>query len=51
VAGVTPRATRLIIERVLEPMLDATDIPEGARFDRLALDVPVALVFQLRRPS
>jgi malonyl-CoA O-methyltransferase len=41
----------LVIERVLEPMLDATDIPEGARFDRLALDVPVALVFQLRRPS
>lgn len=41
----------LLIEHVLEPMLDATDIPEGAHFDRAALDVPVALVFQLRRPS
>lgn len=37
------------IERVLEPMLDPADIPAGARFDRVALDVPVALVFQLRR--
>jgi malonyl-CoA O-methyltransferase len=37
------------IERVLEPMLDPADIPAGARFDRSALDVPVALVFQLRR--
>jgi malonyl-CoA O-methyltransferase len=37
------------IERVLEPMLDPADIPTGARFDRVALDVPVALVFQLRR--
>jgi malonyl-CoA O-methyltransferase len=37
------------IERVLEPMLDPADIPVGARFDRVALDVPVALVFQLRR--
>ncbi|WP_448096391.1 class I SAM-dependent methyltransferase [Luteibacter yeojuensis] len=41
----------LLIERVLEPMLDATDIPRDAHFDRVALDVPVALVFQLRRPS
>ncbi|HEY4294048.1 class I SAM-dependent methyltransferase [Luteibacter sp.] len=39
----------LAIERVLEPMLDPTDIPEGAHFDRQALDVPVALVFRLRR--
>ncbi|BDU19099.1 class I SAM-dependent methyltransferase [Dyella sp. GSA-30] len=37
------------IERVLEPMLDPADIPVGARFDRMALEVPVALVFQLRR--
>lgn len=41
----------LVIESVLEPMLDPADIPKGARFDRVALDVPVALVFQLRRPS
>ncbi|MDQ0010794.1 malonyl-CoA O-methyltransferase [Luteibacter jiangsuensis] len=41
----------LLIEHVLEPMLDTTDIPGGAHFDRVALDVPVALVFQLRRPS
>jgi malonyl-CoA O-methyltransferase len=41
----------LIIEHVLEPMLDPADIPGGAHFDRIALDVPVALVFQLRRPS
>jgi len=39
----------LQIERVLEPMLDPADIPSGARFDRMALEVPVALVFQLRR--
>ena len=39
----------LAIERVLEPMLDPADIPDGAHFDRQALDVPVALVFQLRR--
>jgi malonyl-CoA O-methyltransferase len=39
----------LAIERVLEPMLDPARIPAGARFDRQALEVPVALVFQLRR--
>ncbi|NID15934.1 class I SAM-dependent methyltransferase [Luteibacter yeojuensis] len=39
----------LAIEQVLEPMLDPVDIPPGARFDRQALDVPVALVFGLRR--
>jgi malonyl-CoA O-methyltransferase len=39
----------LAIERVLEPMLDPADIPVGARFDRGALEVPVALVLQLRR--
>lgn len=39
----------LEIERVLEPMLDPADIPAGAHFDRTALEVPVALVFQLRR--
>jgi malonyl-CoA O-methyltransferase len=42
-------ALGLTIERVLEPMLDPADIPVGARFDRVALEVPVALVFQLRR--
>jgi len=42
-------ALGLQIEHVLEPMLDPVDIPVGARFDRMALDVPVALVFQLRR--
>jgi malonyl-CoA O-methyltransferase len=42
-------ALGLRIERVLEPMLDPADIPAGARFDPAALEVPVALVFQLRR--
>ncbi len=42
-------ALGLRIERVLEPMLDPADIPAGAHFDRMALEVPVALVFQLRR--
>jgi malonyl-CoA O-methyltransferase len=39
----------LRIEQVLEPMLDPTGIPDSAHFDRTALEVPVALVFQLRR--
>jgi malonyl-CoA O-methyltransferase len=39
----------LAIEEVCEPMLDPDDIPPGARFDPTALDVPVALVFRLRR--
>ncbi|SFW43537.1 class I SAM-dependent methyltransferase [Luteibacter sp. UNCMF366Tsu5.1] len=39
----------LAIERVVEPMLDPADIPDGARFDASALHVPVALVFRLRR--
>jgi malonyl-CoA O-methyltransferase len=42
-------ALGLQIERVLEPMLDPADIPADAHFDRMALEVPVALVFQLRR--
>ncbi|WP_266171415.1 class I SAM-dependent methyltransferase [Dyella subtropica] len=42
-------ALGLRIERVLEPMLDPADIPAGAHFDPKALEVPVALVFQLRR--
>ena len=41
----------LRIEQVLEPMLDPADIPANARFDRIALEVPVALVFQLSRAS
>lgn len=44
-------AMRLEIAEVREPMLDPADIPGGAHFDRRALDVPVALVFLLRRPS
>jgi malonyl-CoA O-methyltransferase len=39
----------LAIETVAEPMLDPADIPPGARFDPVALDVPVALVCRLRR--
>lgn len=42
-------AQGLSIECVREPMLDPADIPDGAHFDRMALQVPVALVFQLRR--
>jgi len=42
-------AQGLQIERVLEPMLDPDDIPAGARFDRQALEIPVALVLRLRR--
>lgn len=42
-------AVGLRIEQVLEPMLDPADIAAGAHFDRAALEVPVALVFQLRR--
>ncbi|WP_266182587.1 class I SAM-dependent methyltransferase [Dyella humicola] len=42
-------AQGLRIEQVLEPKLDPADIPADAHFDRLALEVPVALVFQLRR--
>jgi malonyl-CoA O-methyltransferase len=41
-------AAGLRIERLLEPMLDPADIPMGAHFDRMALEVPVALVLQLR---
>ena len=44
-------AQGLRIEQVLEPMLDPADIPAGAHFDRMALEVPVALVFQLRREA
>jgi malonyl-CoA O-methyltransferase len=44
-------AVQLDIERVLEPMLDPADIPADAHFDRRALEIPVALVFQWRRPS
>ncbi|OOG41317.1 class I SAM-dependent methyltransferase [Rhodanobacter sp. C05] len=41
----------LRIEQVLEPMLDPIDIPDGAHFDHMALEVPVALVFKLSRAS
>jgi malonyl-CoA O-methyltransferase len=39
----------LRIVNVQEPYLDPADIPAGARFDPAALNVPVALVFELRR--
>jgi malonyl-CoA O-methyltransferase len=42
-------AAGLRIEQVLEPMLDPADIPANAHFDPKALQVPVALVLQLRR--
>jgi malonyl-CoA O-methyltransferase len=42
-------ALELTIDEVREPMLDPTGIPAGAHFDRVALEVPVALVFRLRR--
>jgi malonyl-CoA O-methyltransferase len=35
--------------RMLEPRLDPVDIPGGARFDPAALELPVALVFELWR--
>lgn len=40
----------LQIESVLEPMLDPAEVPADAHFDKLALEVPVALVFRLLRP-
>lgn len=43
-------ALRLEIASVLEPALDPADVPDNSHFDRRALDVPVALVFQLRCP-
>jgi malonyl-CoA O-methyltransferase len=39
----------LTIDEVREPMLDPAAIPAGAHFDPVALEVPVALVFRLRR--
>jgi malonyl-CoA O-methyltransferase len=42
-------ALGLEVVRMLEPRLDPADIPTGARFDPAALEVPVALVFDLRR--
>jgi malonyl-CoA O-methyltransferase len=42
-------ALELAIEEVREPMLDSAGIPAGAHFDPVALEVPVALVFRLRR--
>ncbi|WP_045738550.1 class I SAM-dependent methyltransferase [Xanthomonas sp. MUS 060] len=44
-------ALGLAIEAVCEPMLDPADIPAGAHFDPVALQVPVALVVRLRRLS
>ena len=44
-------ALGLHIEQVLEPTLDPADIPPDAHFDPRALDVPVALVFRLRRAA
>ena len=42
-------ALGLQMERVIEPMLDPADIPAGAHFDPAALEVPVVLVFKLKR--
>jgi malonyl-CoA O-methyltransferase len=42
-------ALGLRIVSVQEPFLDPADIPAGARFDAAALEVPVVLVFELRR--
>lgn len=42
-------ALGLRIVRVLEPRLDQRDIPADAHFDPAALQVPVALVLELRR--
>lgn len=39
----------LRIERVLEPLLDPAQISPDAHFDRAALELPVAIVFELRR--
>jgi SAM-dependent methyltransferase len=39
----------LAIDAVIEPHLDPADIPPVARFDRRALDVPVVIVYALRR--
>ncbi len=39
----------LQVVQMLEPRLDPADIPADAQFDSAALDVPVALVFELRR--
>jgi malonyl-CoA O-methyltransferase len=44
-------ALGLEIVRMLEPRLNPADIPAGARFDPAALDVPVALVFELRQKA
>jgi malonyl-CoA O-methyltransferase len=44
----TCEALGLRIERVLEPRLDPADIPADAHFDPAALNVPVAIVFELR---
>lgn len=41
----------LVIDAVAEPRLDRADIPPGARFDPVALDVPVALVMRLRHAT
>jgi malonyl-CoA O-methyltransferase len=40
-------ALGLRIAKVLEPRLDPADIPGDARFDPVALKVPVAIVFEL----
>ncbi|KAB7769407.1 class I SAM-dependent methyltransferase [Xanthomonas maliensis] len=42
-------AVGLMIEVQAEPMLDPADIPQGARFDPAALQLPVALVLRMRR--
>jgi malonyl-CoA O-methyltransferase len=45
------RSAGLCIEEVLEPRLDPKDIVDGQRFDPRALELPVAIVFRLRKAS
>lgn len=43
------RTCGLRIVQIMEPRLDPADIPPAAHFDPTALEVPAALVFELRR--
>ncbi len=45
----TCHTLNLIIVEVMEPYLSPADIPEGAQFDPRILEVPVALVLEMRR--
>jgi malonyl-CoA O-methyltransferase len=45
------KAAGLRIEQVIEPHLDQADIRGGQRFDRRALQEPVAIVFEMSKES